>query len=95
MSVDSHLHLLLDMDRKTSAQRVSFRTLTQSTQANEMENLEWEPPDLIPLSISHQKESTAVLLGQTLSVICGSFLFSYSCWTGAAGLPCPIGTWSS
>ena len=29
-----------------------------------MENLEWEPSDLLPLSISHQKECTGVLLGQ-------------------------------
>jgi len=40
------------------------------------QNLEWEPSDLLPLSISHQKEPTGALPGQNAEVLGGSFPFS-------------------
>lgn len=79
------IYLLPDMDRKTTIQRVSFRLLTQAAHAIQMKNLKWEPADLLPLSISHQKECTGVLLGQNTERLGQILPFSYSCWTGAAG----------
>lgn len=51
------------MDRKTNAQSISFRPLTQAVQVLQKEKLEWEPADLLPLSIVHQKERMGVPLG--------------------------------
>lgn len=52
------------MDRKTNAQRIPFRPLTQAAPALQKENFEQEAAELLPLSIVHQKEHTGVLLGQ-------------------------------